>query len=121
AGAHTTSRTVKAAVLRGTPDASGTDDPRTVTFTIAPEPDYRTAYVVSPLAPVSIDQASRLIGLGTDGFFEGLQIDGHGAYTITASVPVISKDGKSGLTGNLLAAAGTDYPADVVARYGEPT
>ena len=118
---ETTPRAVNDDILAGTLDAVGTDNRRTVTFTVEPEPDYRTAYVVSPLAPVSIDQASRLIGLGTDGFFEGLQIDGHGAYTITASVPVISKDGKSGLTGNLLAAAGTDYPADVVARYGEPT
>jgi transglutaminase-like putative cysteine protease len=116
-----TPRAVNDNVLGGTLDAVGTDNRRTVTFTVEPEPDYRTAFVVSPLAPVSVDQASRLIGLGKDGFFEALQIDGHGAYTVTASVPVASKDGKGGLTGNLLAAAGTDYPADIAARYGQPT
>ena len=120
-GNETTPRAANDDILAGTLDAVGTDNRRTVTFTVQPEPDYRSAFVVSPIAPVSIDQASRLIGLGKDGFFEGLQIDTHGAYTIAASVPVTSKDGKTGLTGNLLAAAGTDYPADIAATYGQPT
>ena len=108
-------------ILAGTLDAVAPDNRRTVSFTVEPEPDYRTAFAVSPLSPVSVDQPSRLVGLGKDGFFEALQIDGHGAYTVTASVPIASTDGKSGLTGNMLAAAGTDYPADIVSRYGQPT
>ncbi len=120
-GNETTQRAANDDILAGTLDAVGTDNRQTVAFTVQPEPDYRTAFVVSPIAPVSIDQPSRLVGLGTDGFFEALQVDTHGAYTITASVPVTSKDGKSGLTGNLLAAAGTDYPADIAASYGQPT
>jgi transglutaminase-like putative cysteine protease len=105
-------------ILKGTLDAIGAVDRRIVTFQVQPETDFRTPFAVSPLAPVSIDRDSRLIGLGKDGFFEGLQIDGRGAYSITASVPV---PGNDGITGHLLAAAGTDYPAAIAARYGEPT
>ena len=105
-------------ILSRTADAIPPDDRTAVTFTVQPEAGYRSSYVVSPLAPVSIDRDSQLISLGKDGFFEALQIDGHGGYTITASVPA---PGNTGLTGNLLAAAGTDYPKEILERYGQPT
>ena len=105
-------------ILAGTLDAVDPERRRTVSFTVQPEPDFRTPYVVSPLSPVSVDRASRLVGLGKDGSFEALQIDGRDPYTITASVP---KPGNDGLYGNLLSAAGTDYPAEIAARYGQPT
>jgi transglutaminase-like putative cysteine protease len=115
---ETATRDAKSDVLKGTLDAVDATDRKTVTFTIEPQSGFRTAFVVSPLAPTSIDQPSRLISLGADGFFEALQIDGRGGYTISASVPVT---GNNGLTGNQLAAAGTDYPKEIVARYGVPT
>jgi transglutaminase-like putative cysteine protease len=104
-------------ILAGTLDAVDPNLRKELTFTIGLESGFRSAFVVSPLAPVSIDRDSRLIGLGKDGFFEGLQIDGHAGYVVTVSVPI---SGNNGLTGNLLAAAGTDYPDEVVARYGQP-
>jgi transglutaminase-like putative cysteine protease len=115
---ETTPRAANDDILAGTLDEIPPDGRQTVTFTVEPESGFRTAYVVSPLAPVSIDRESHLIGLGADGFFEALQVDGRDAYSITASVPLIGKDG---ITGNKLAAAGTDYPEEIVTRYGEPT
>ena len=105
-------------VLAGTLDSVDTEGRKLVTFTVQPEAGYRTPYVVSPLAPVSLDRDTSLVALGEDGFFEALQIDARGGYQITASVPIT---GKNGLTGNLLAAAGTDYPEEIAATYGEPT
>jgi transglutaminase-like putative cysteine protease len=105
-------------ILAGTLDEVTPGARKTVTFIVQPESGFRTAFVVSPLAPLTIDRDSRLIGLGEDGFFEALQVDGRGGYTITASVPV---PGKDGVTGNLLAAAGTEYPDEIAARYGQPT
>jgi transglutaminase-like putative cysteine protease len=113
-----TPRATNEDILGGTLDAVDTEGRKLVTFTVQPEAGFRTPYVVSPLAPVSIDRDSRLVGLGEDGFFEALQVDARGGYQITASVPIT---GKNGLTGNLLAAAGTDYPEEIVTRYGEPT
>jgi transglutaminase-like putative cysteine protease len=115
---ETATRDPDAELLKGTLDGFPAEGRRTVTFQVEPESGFRTAYVVSPLAPLSVNRSSRLISLGKDGFFEALQIDGRGGYTITASVPITGNDG---VTGNLLAAAGTAYPEDIVARYGVPT
>jgi transglutaminase-like putative cysteine protease len=103
-------------ILTGTldePPPKGTED---VVFTITPD-SLRTQYALSPVAPLSIDQNSRLLSLDDAGFLEALEIDGRGRYTITARVPVAGDETPGGLTENLLRVAGRDYPREVTARY----
>lgn len=103
-------------LLDGTLDAPSEAGTTDVIFTITPE-DYRGSYAFSPLAPVTIDRDSREIGLGKDGFFEAIELDGHQSYVLTARVPLLGDDPPGALTQNKLRVAGTDYPAEIKARY----
>jgi transglutaminase-like putative cysteine protease len=96
------------------PSAAGTSD---VVFKVTPDAQSPSDYALSPTAPIKIDRPSKVALLGDGGFFEGLQIDSHGGYTITASVPVKGDETPGGLTGNILAAAGTAYPKEVKDLY----
>ena len=103
-------------LLSGTLDEVPTEGWEEVVFTVTPA-GYGSSYAVSPLAPISVDRDADLIGLGEDGFFEALDIDGRGPYVLRARVPILGDETPGGLTENILRVAGTDYPAEIVERY----
>ena len=72
--------------------------------------DLRGNYVVSPLAPLSIDRDSELLAAGDDAFFQAVQIDGHEPYSVKARVPLRGDD-KGGVTENKLARRRPGLPA----------
>lgn len=107
--------------LAGTTEGSlGAKGRREVAFVIRPL-DPTLHLVVSPNAPVSIDQPTHLTAVKQDGstFFASLSTDRTGAYGLTASVEQLDPTGARGLTANQLRAAGQGYPADLAAAYTE--
>lgn len=90
-----------------------------MTFRVTPK-ELSTPWVVSPLTPLTVDRASALLGAGDEAFFQAIQLPDLGSYTVTARVPLIGDPG-GGLTQNRLRAAGTAYPAAIVARYTQLT
>jgi transglutaminase-like putative cysteine protease len=91
----------------------GTQD---ITFTVVPD-QLRGSYVLSPLSPLTVNRDSTLLGLGKEGFYQAVEVpNAHDPYSITARVPLTGDD-KGGLTQNLLKAAGSGYPLDVLQRY----
>jgi transglutaminase-like putative cysteine protease len=102
-------------LLKNTLDQVTKPGTKDVTFNVVPD-ELRGSFAMSPLAPLSIDRDSSLVGLSEKGFFEAIQISGNAPYSITARVPLRGDD-KGGLTQNKLAAAGTAYPIDLFTRY----
>ncbi|MEK6719495.1 MAG: transglutaminase domain-containing protein [Chloroflexota bacterium] len=101
------------------------DDPATlgarreVTFAVRPLPGgYRGSFVVGPQTILSLDRSSTLTAVDRAGFFGGLEREGSAGYTVTAAVPIV-EDIEGGLTENRLRAAGSSYPAAVLARHLE--
>ena len=89
---------------------------RTVTFTVDPI-GHDQSTMLAPATPVEADERSRVTYVGETGFFATLDRDGgSGPYTITSRVPVPGI-GPGQLNKAGLQAAGTDYPAEVVAFF----
>jgi transglutaminase-like putative cysteine protease/uncharacterized membrane protein len=103
-------------LLAGTLDAPPVEGGTEVIFTVTPA-GHRSSYVVSPLAPIKIDRASELLGLGENGYFQAVEIDGHQPYVVTARVQLLGDNPPGALTKNLLRVAGTTYPDEIRARY----
>jgi transglutaminase-like putative cysteine protease len=103
-------------ILDGTEDAIPETAARsTETFRIVPQLNLLKV-VFSPIDPVSVSLDTTLTTTGEAGYFQALAIQPKVPYTVTASVQdLVDKPG--GVTQNRLAAAGRDYPADMVARY----
>ena len=57
-----------------------------VRFTVRPE-TFTAPTVLSPATPVFVDAGVRVTTVGRDGYFESLERDGDGPYTVTALVP----------------------------------
>ena len=102
-------------LLAGTLDEPPVEGTQEVTFTVTPV-DSIGSYIVSPLAPVSVDRNADVLGLGDEGLFEAVEVNGHEPYVVKARVPILG-DAQGGLTQNLLRVAGTDYPKEIKARY----
>lgn len=101
-----------AQTLDAVPEDRGTE----VTFTVTPAA-HRGPYIVSPLAPATVDRDTELLGLGPEeNFFQAVRIEGSEPYTVTARVPLLG-DVPGGRTENLLRVAGTEYPDEIRARY----
>ncbi len=88
--------------------------------------DYRVSglaagsIVVSPGIPVLLDRTARvtLIQSGADTAFGRILPAGGGSYTLEAFLPdLFNPDDPKTLTANRLRAAGTDYPAALLATY----
>ncbi len=104
-------------LLADTLDEPGTDGRRAVTFSVRRN-GYEGSFIVSPQAPVSVDQDATVTLVGDDGTFGAVVLHGDSSeYTMTALVPVLGDDDPKGLTKNRLRAAGTDYPDEIKARY----
>lgn len=111
-----TPRAAGTELLADTRESPSKEGSTEVTFTVTPV-DSRTPYVFSPVAPLTIDRDSQQLGLGKDGFFEAIQIEGHQSYVLTARVPLLGDDPAGALTQNKLRVAGTDYPKEIKERY----
>jgi transglutaminase-like putative cysteine protease len=103
-------------LLAGSIDAPKADGSVEVTFTVTPVA-YRSSYLVSPLTPVKIDRDSDVLALDESVLFEAIEINGHEPYVLTARIPLLGDDPPGALTQNQLRVAGTDYPAEILARY----
>jgi hypothetical protein len=94
----------------------------TETFKIVPQLNLLKV-VFSPIDPLSVSLDTTLTTSGDAGFFQALAISPKVPYTVTASVQghgsgdLRLDDVPGGVTQNRLAAAGRDYPADILAEY----
>lgn len=103
-------------LLTGYADNVAPDGRKELSFSVTPA-DYRDARILSPATPVRIDEATRLMVAGQDGYLATVERDGgSGPYTVTALVPVEGND-PGQLNEGLLRAAGTDYPGEVRSLY----
>ena len=76
--------------------------------------------VVTPGIPALLDRTARvtLVQSGGDTAFGRILPAGGGSYTLEALLPDLSRpDDPKALTANRLRAAGTEYPADLLATY----
>jgi transglutaminase-like putative cysteine protease len=108
-------RPAETELLGDTFDSPSKPGTRDVSFTVTPQ-EMRGSYIVSPLAPLTLNVNADLLGLGKEGFFQAIDVGGHAPYAITARVPLVG-DEEGGLTENLLRVAGTNYPPEIAARY----
>lgn len=103
-------------ILEGTfDDVLPTSERTTATFRIEPQSNlFRVAF--SPIDPIAIDRDSTLLLAGEDGWFQSIALGGGTPYSVTVALPRVA-DVPGGLTNNRLRAAGTNYPAEIKARY----
>lgn len=89
---------------------------RTLTFTITPA-GFRDATILSPATPVSVNEGTKLIVVGRDGYDASLRRDGGtGPYTVTADI--LEPGNEPGqLNTETLRATGRDYPSEVLSLY----
>jgi transglutaminase-like putative cysteine protease len=102
-------------LLVGTPENPVPDLTREVKVEVRPD-SYQDPIMLSPGTPTSVSiDASVLFG-GKDGWFDGVELDGNrSAYSVTARV--LDLGDTAVISGNRLRIAGTDYPAEIRARY----
>ena len=92
------------------------DGHHSFTFTVTPG-QFRSATVLSPQTPISVDQPTRLTTIGSDGYFGTLdRTEGSGAYTVTALTP-INGLGPGQVNIAALRATETNYPEEIKALY----
>jgi len=105
-------------LLAGTKERIDESDARRVVVVTVMPADYGGDVIVAPESPVRVDQQAEVQVNGPDGPFVAAKL----VYGIQPEVPftvtsmVRETTGKDALTGNELAAAGTNYP-DWVDRY----
>jgi transglutaminase-like putative cysteine protease len=77
--------------------------------------------LLAPGIPAAVDRDARvtLVQRGTESWYGGIQLDGAQSYAATARVPVTDSSVAGALTESRLRAAGTVYPADLVAVYAD--
>ena len=104
-------------VLAGTTEAAELAPVlRRVTFGVTPLA-YRSSTVISPGAPLSVDQNTTVTLVG-GAYFGALDLaSSSGSYAVTSVVPQTADDDPAGLTENQLRAATTVYPADITKLY----
>ena len=103
-------------ILDGTEDTILEDARRTEeSFRIVPQSGLLKV-VFSPIDPVSVNQDTTLTTTGDAGFYQALAIAPRTPYTVTALVQDL-RDVDGGVSQSRLAAAGADYPPDIVERY----
>ena len=109
-------RTAGSSILGGTLDAIPLTSVRaTESFRVVPQSGlFRVAF--SPIDPLTIDRDTSLITSGDNGYFQSIAIPARTTYTVTAAVEDLV-DVAGGVTQNRLRAAGTAYPAAILARY----
>jgi hypothetical protein len=105
-------------LLSGTGDDVNPDVRRDLTATITPSHSMRDVFL--PGQPAAINQGVTVRTIGADEYLATLErTPTRDPYTITTLVPAAEADG--GWTEEMLRAAGTDYPAEIVQLYGKAT
>lgn len=103
-------------LLADTSENPSEDWTRPVTATVRPA-DYQQGLLLSPGAPVSVNQAADVVTTGTGRWFAKVETTDHKApYTVTGRVIEVDSTQEK-LTGNLLEVAGETYPAEIRALY----
>jgi transglutaminase-like putative cysteine protease len=103
-------------LLDGAGDAPLPIGRRSVAFRVTPEA-FRDRTILSPNTIESVDRRTDAIIVGVDGWFTSVEAtDGFDQYDVTAMIPVRT-DVQGGITEARLRAAGTDYPAELLAMY----
>ncbi len=106
----TVSRDPGTSLLEGLADNVPVEGRRELAVTVTPE-DFGGPTVLSPDAPIGLDQRARVSVLGT-GWFSSVERDGDGAYGLRALVPVRGEE-PGQLNEEALRAAGQAYPQEV--------
>ena len=97
-------------LLEGLADNAPTQGRAELVATVTPE-DFSAPTVLSPDAPLSLNQPSRVSVLGA-GYFATVERDGGRSYELRALVPVSGEE-PGQLNQEALRAAGQDYPQEV--------
>lgn len=106
----TVSRDPSTSLLEGLADDVPLDGRRELAVTVTPA-DFGGPTVLSPDAPISVDQRARVSVLGA-GWFATVERDGDGSYGLRALVPVSGEE-PGQLNEEALRAAGQVYPQEV--------
>jgi transglutaminase-like putative cysteine protease len=106
----TISRDPGNSLLDGLADNVPTQGRRELVATVTPE-DFSGPTVLSPDAPIGVNQPTRVSVLGT-GYLATVERDGGGSYELRALVPVSGEE-PGQLNQEALRAAGQDYPQEV--------
>ena len=113
-GTETVVREPAARVFEGMADDVDRAGLRPFSFTVTPG-SFKGPTILSPATPLSVDRRIRVTTVGPEGYFATLDVLGGGAYSVTALVDDPTSPAR--LTDDRLRAAGTDYPAEIVALY----
>ncbi len=103
-------------VLAGSTDDVLANSRQQVQYTVSPAAGRTGRLVFAPLTPSRVSQETSVSLVGQGAYLNAIQRQGSGAYSVTALVPVRG-DGPGQLNQSALRAAGTDYPADILAIY----
>ncbi len=106
----TISRDPGTSLLDGLADNVATQGRHELVATVTPE-DFSGPTILSPDAPIGVNEPSRVSVLGT-GYFSTVERDGGGPYELRALVPVNGEE-PGQLNQEALRAAGQDYPQEV--------
>ena len=102
-------------ILAETSDVLGADGRMAYTMTI--DPELSRSLVYTPEMPFEVDSPTTVSVVGEEGWFAQLERPvSSDPYTITARVRAPEADG--GVTESKLRAAGQDYPAGMLDRFG---
>ena len=111
----TTARPPATSLLAGMADDVDPEGQHRFTFTVHPV-SLTSPLVLSPATPILVDRDVRLTTVGQGGYFAMVERDNLDAYTVTALVPS-GRTASGPPDASALRAAGTAYPAEVVALY----
>jgi transglutaminase-like putative cysteine protease len=107
----TISRDASAAILEGLADNVPADGRRELSVTVTPG-DFRGPTILSPDAPIGVNEPTKVSVLGTGYFATVERNGGDGSYGLVASVPVSGEE-PGQLNEEALRAAGQEYPQEV--------
>lgn len=92
---------------------------QTFTFTVLPGA-YRGSAALAPADPLTVSAPGSLVRLSRGDFFVRYQLDdGSRPYQVTSAIRRYGDTPPAAITQNKLRAAGTDYPPEIVAVYGQ--
>jgi transglutaminase-like putative cysteine protease len=110
----TVQRDPSAALFEGLADNAPSEGRQELAVTVIPE-DFSGPTILSPDAPIGVNQPTRVSVLGS-GWFATVERDGGGSYGLRALVPVYGEE-PGQLNQEALRAAGQDYPQEVRDYY----
>ncbi len=102
-------------LMADTGEAPAQGGPYTL-YRVNVSPDtFHDTKLLSPGVPVQVNRDANVQVSGAGAWVAGVDLNGDGAYDVTANTPVL--EGPAAITANQLRAASTAYPSDIVVRY----